>query len=128
MSVNTVRNQLQYNDLFIDGKKVKSFKDSDCEPIVLSKALFPGKSSTGSIQIKSCFGNIVEAEIASFNFSLDRNQNIELCAVVYQQLVGDAIFSPKCLELLPNSPKAGDRTKAEKYLLGCLVLTDFNPQ
>ncbi|GFT72485.1 transposon Tf2-6 polyprotein [Nephila pilipes] len=79
MSVNTVRNQLEYIDLLIDGKKVKCLKDSGSELIILNKALFPGKSSTGSIQIKSCFGNIVEAETSSFNFSLDENQNIELC-------------------------------------------------
>ncbi|GFT46161.1 hypothetical protein NPIL_645571 [Nephila pilipes] len=98
MSVNTVRNQLEYIYLFIDGKKVKCLKDSGSELIILNKSLFPGKPSTGSIQIKSCFGNIVEAETASVDFSLDGNQNIELCATVCQQLVGYAMqlfSSPK---------------------------------
>ncbi|GFT11045.1 transposon Tf2-6 polyprotein [Nephila pilipes] len=109
ISVNTVRNQLEYIDLFIDGKKVKCLEDSRSELIILNKSLLPGKPSTGSIPIKSCFGNIVEAETASFNFSLVGNRNIELYAAVCQQLVRDAISSPKCLELLPNSPTAGGR-------------------
>ncbi|GFS57663.1 transposon Tf2-6 polyprotein [Nephila pilipes] len=100
MSINTVRNQLEYFDLLIDGKKVKCLKGSSSELIILNKALFPGKPSTGSIQIKSCFGNIVEAETASFNFSLDENQNIALCAAVCQQLVGDAISPPQCLRVI----------------------------
>ncbi|GFT69172.1 hypothetical protein NPIL_463921 [Nephila pilipes] len=77
MSVNTVRNQLEYIDLFIDGKKVKCLKDSGSELIILNLSLFPGKPFTGSIQIKSCFGNIIEAKTASLNLSLDGNQNME---------------------------------------------------
>ncbi|GFT98738.1 hypothetical protein NPIL_534281 [Nephila pilipes] len=45
-----------------DGKKVKCFKDSGSDQIILNKALFPGKPSPRSMQIKNCIGNIVEVE------------------------------------------------------------------
>ncbi|GFT82622.1 uncharacterized protein NPIL_273551 [Nephila pilipes] len=87
MSVNTARNQLDYIDLFINGKKVKCLKYSDRELIILNMALFPEKPSTGSTQIKSCFGNIVEVQTASFNVSLNGNEYLELTTTISQQFV-----------------------------------------
>ncbi|GFS94928.1 transposon Tf2-6 polyprotein [Nephila pilipes] len=82
MSINNTGNEFHCIDLFLDGKKVKCLKDSDSELIILNKALFPGKPSTGSIQIKSCFGDIMNAETTSFNIFLDGNQDIELSAAI----------------------------------------------
>ncbi|GFT55283.1 hypothetical protein NPIL_232491 [Nephila pilipes] len=86
-----MRHQLDYIDLFINGKEVKCFKDSGRKLIIFNKALFPEKPSTGSMQIKSCFGDIKNAETSNCNFSLDGNQYIELSTPICKQLVVVAI-------------------------------------
>lgn len=48
----SARNELEYTDLLVDGKRVKYLKDSALELIFLRKYLFPNKSSSGYYKLR----------------------------------------------------------------------------
>ncbi|GBN32455.1 hypothetical protein AVEN_142292-1 [Araneus ventricosus] len=61
---------------------------------------FPSKATTGDVQVKSCFGNEIFAETATFSFVLHKDgKPVEIEAVISDQLEIDGIFSPDCLKL-----------------------------
>lgn len=53
------------------------------------------------MQIRSCFGDMVDAEMSTFSFSLGENKQwVEFDAAVCERLIVDSIFPSKCLKML----------------------------
>ncbi|KAF8785430.1 hypothetical protein HNY73_010965 [Argiope bruennichi] len=106
------KNMLEYIDIFVDGKKVKFLKDSGSELIIVNKSFFPIKKTTGNIQIKTCFGNEVSAQTATFSFAFNEEcKPVEIEAVISDQLVMEGIFPPKCLSLIQNNELVSTENK-----------------
>ncbi|GBM27699.1 hypothetical protein AVEN_25329-1 [Araneus ventricosus] len=66
----------------------------------MNRKLFPSRTTTGNIQVKSCFGNKILYQTANFSFASHEDRKpVEIEAIISDQLEMEGIFPPDCLKL-----------------------------
>ena len=98
--------ELEQVNILLDGKKITAIIDSGSQLAIVNHSLVsPKKEIEGKASLRSCFNEIIEAELATFQISqadYPTTTTIPVIAAISKKLSAECILPPSIYEKLQN--------------------------
>ncbi|GFS58700.1 hypothetical protein NPIL_186771 [Nephila pilipes] len=104
--------ELQYENIFVNDKIVKTVIDSGANIVCVKSSLIPPETkSFGTVQLTCAFGNEIQAKLTKIKFSLPsfRENPIIVTAAICNKLYCDLIVPPSIFDGLNKAEKENAR-------------------